>query len=758
MGRSHIYLWASAALAGLSGAAVPAAAQSALADAASGIAQSAPLDADNPARGGDIIVTATMRAENVQKVPISMSVVTGERLAEFHAVDVKSIQNSVPNVFVEQTAGNDVIYIRGFGSPPSNFSFDQSVSMYMDGIYAGRLRQAQAPFFDVGRVEVLRGPQGALFGKNTAAGAISIVSAGPTDELAAELTGVYNFNQKGYDLSGYVSGPVSDTLGVRFAVRVQDQDGWLRNLANGQKEPRSEMQMFRFTLKWAPDAAFDTTFKAEYANLNRVGGYNVAAPLDVPQRPRLFRYSTQNPLGQEGITNTSVLLSNTANLSIGEFTLTSVTGYSWYKGSVINNFDQLAPSGTVVANSVYNSYPENFDQFSQEIRLLSPTGKTAEFVVGAYYDNNRYHLDQLGGFDVAALDYLGLLHTIFDQKANSKSVFGQVTIRPIPAVRIIGSLRYSNTTKEGDFRGLLEYGPFALRPVDAVAHMRFSEGNTDPSITAQIDLAPDVMLYATYGRGSKSGGFVSNTYGTTNATFRYLPERSRNYEAGLKFSLLNRAIVGNLSLYNTQFKDLQVSVYNPTISTYQTDNAASATSKGVEWAVTLRPVANFDLTATGAYQDIKYGNYPGAGCLATQTLAQCNPSVPASIAANNLAGVRPAYTSKWNGSLQAHLFFDIGDAMKFDATGIAAGRSGYFDSDNQDPVFGYQKGFVKYDLRLKLSDRNDRWRVALVGKNLTNKLTTGSSFQLPSPITSEPRAILYVDPPRSISLEVGFRY
>ncbi|HEX7849953.1 MAG TPA: TonB-dependent receptor plug domain-containing protein, partial [Sphingomonas sp.] len=244
--KSRIYLFAGVALTALAGTALPAAAQTAALtpaatpqDPVAPSGSTAPSASEDQNLPGDIIVTATKRAENVQKVPISMSVVTGERLAEFQATDVKSIQNSVPNVFVEQTAGNDVIYIRGFGSPPSNFSFDQSVSLYMDGIYAGKLRQEQAPFFDVGRVEVLRGPQGALFGKNTAAGAISIISAGPTDKMSAAITGVYNFDQKGYDLSGYVSGPVSDTFGVRVAVRLQDQDGWITNLYNGKKEPNN---------------------------------------------------------------------------------------------------------------------------------------------------------------------------------------------------------------------------------------------------------------------------------------------------------------------------------------------------------------------------------------------------------------------------------------------------------------------------------------------------------------------------------------
>src|SRR3546814_14235892 len=109
-----------------------------------------------------------------------MEVVSGQKLAEFNSNDIKAVMNYTPNVFVQSTAGNDVIYIRGFGSPPANFAFDQSVSLYVDGVYAGRSRQAQAPFFDLQRVEVLRGPQGALFGKNTAAGAVSVVSAGPT--------------------------------------------------------------------------------------------------------------------------------------------------------------------------------------------------------------------------------------------------------------------------------------------------------------------------------------------------------------------------------------------------------------------------------------------------------------------------------------------------------------------------------------------------------------------------------------------------
>ena len=721
-------------------------------------------DAARSDANSEIVVTATKRAESIQKVPISISVVSGEQLADFHATDVKSIMNAVPNIFVQQTSGNDVIYVRGFGSSPTNFAFDQSVSMYMDGIYAGKMRQAKEPFFDVQRVEVLRGPQGALFGKNTAAGAVSIVSAGPTAELEGGVTALYNFDQRGFDLSGYVSGPLSSTLSARLAVRFQDQQGYIKNLYDGGDEPALRNAFFRGTLKWAPSDRFDTTAKFEYGNSDRSGNANVSAPLTQRSTPRLTRYTTQNAIGPEGSTNRSILLSNTANIYFGDHVLTSVTGYSWYSGNVTNNFDQIIPGTTAMAgNSVYNGFPEKFKQFSQEVRLLSPTGKTIEYVVGAYYDSSRYNLDQFSGFDISSINYFALLHTIFRQKAHSESVFGQVTVRPINGVRLIGSLRYSSTHKEGNYVSLLEYGPFAIRPVNTSARGSFTEGNTDPSVTLQVDVLPDVMLYATYGKGSKSGGFVSNTYGTTNDTFRYLPERSRNYEAGIKFAALDRMLSGNISLYDTQFKNLQVSVFDPNISSFVTSNAASATSKGVEGALTFKPSRHFDVTFTGAYQDIKYDDYPGAACLVIQPVSVCNAAQtdttqPDHPNFNNLAGYRPALTSKWTGAMTLHGRFDLGTRLKLDLTGVASGRSSYNAADTQDPIFGYQPGYVKLDLRVQLASQDDRWHIALIGKNLTDKATIGSAFLLGPPLTTNARAIKFVEPPRNIALEAGFKF
>ena len=730
-----------------------------LATAAPAMAQTADDGAETAAgasgSGNEIIVTAQKRAQNIQDVPISMEVVSGQRLDDFNSNDIKEVMNYTPNVFVQSTAGNDVIYIRGFGSPPANFAFDQSVALYVDGVYAGRSRQAQAPFFDLARVEVLRGPQGALFGKNTAAGAVSVVSAGPTDRFEGKLTANYNFDFKGTDFSGYLSGPLTDTLSARLAMKVLNQQGYIRNLATDHDDPEIKQQLLRLTMKWEPSANFDYTAKVEYANRDVVGGITVSSPLTSAQDPHLTRYLDKSALGDEGTKTKSVMISGTGNIAIGDYTLTSVTGYSWFNANIVNGFDQTIPGGggAFTNNSVYNSCPERFEQFSQEIRLLSPTGRTFDFIVGAYYDHGKYRLDQLQGFNIADLfgsPYFGRIDSRFNQTSESWSLFGQGTLNLADTFRVIGSLRYSHTSKDADFASRLVYGPFAIRPISS-ADGSLSEGNVDPSVTVQFDVAPRIMLYATYGRGSKSGGFVSNTLGTTNATFAFKPERSTNYEAGVKSTLFDGKVVANVSVYDTQFKNLQVSVYQPASSSYLTGNAASATSKGIEGSLALYLSPNLDITASGAYQDIKYDDYPGAACLASQP-STCTP------ATNNLAGYRLAYTSKWTGNVSAHGRVPLGDDLKLDITGVAAGRSKYFDSDNQSPIFGIQKGYVKLDLRVQLSDADERWFLAFVGKNLTNELTTGSAFNLPAPITAVPRAILYLEPPRNLSIEAGFKF
>ena len=750
MAHFRAFLAAAAAVTGL-GVAAPAQAQT----AASG------ASADSTSQLTEVVVTAQKRAEKLQDVPISMEVMSGKKLDAFHADDFHAIMNSVPNVFVESTAGNDVIYIRGFGSPPANFGFDQSVSLYLDGVYAGRSKQFQAPFFDIERVEVLRGPQGALFGKNTPAGAVSIVTANPTDQFQGSATGLYNFNLAGYDISGYVAGPVAPGLTARLAAKFVDEDGYILNNATGRKDPQTHEQLARLTLKYAPTGAFNYLAKVEYGNKEINGGITVSDPLTVGAPTPTVRFGAISPGGFENNKTTSWNVSGTGNLSLGDFTVTSVTAYSWFRGSSQNGFDQDVPiTGGVTGNTINNGFPERFYQVSQELRLLSPTGRKLEYVAGIYYDYSRYQVTERLFYNILGGFIAGAQHSGFDQHSQTVSVFGQGTYHVLDTLRLVGSLRYTNTDKHATYAAFTDQGT-GLQPL-TTANGSLSEDNINPSATLQYDVLPKIMLYATYGRGSKSGGFVANTFGSTNATFSFRPEQSENYEVGAKATLLSCQLVADVALYNTSFTNLQVSVFDSVKQNFVTGNAASATSRGIEGSLAWYPIHNLDITGSAAYQDPRYDNFPGSSCFATEPLSKCDPSLagtgPGTVAANNVKGAQLTYTSHFTGNVQFHYRQDLPHELKLDSTLAVSGRSGYYDSDDQNPIYGYQKSYAKVDVRLQLASQDERWHVAVIGKNLTNEKTIGSAFNLPFPITNAPRAIKYLEETMNVAVEAGVRF
>lgn len=699
----------------------------------------------------ELVVTAQKREQNMQDVPISMSVVTGEQIADYHQTDLHDLMNSVPNVYVQRLNAADVVYIRGFGSAPANFAFDQSVSMYKDGIYAGRGKQFEAPFFDIERVEVLRGPQGALFGKNTPAGAISIVTAGPTRTFQGRVAGAYNFDLDGTEISGFVSGPLSETLSARLAVKFLDQDGWIHNVNTGYNDPRKKQRLARASLRYEPTDTVDVTAKLEYSDSQVRGANIVLAPPNAAGPITTVRYSDGNPFGYPEAnkvrsTNGSVV----ANFAWRDHTVTSVTGYSHYDAERTNVYSTDVPA-------LYsNRMPEEFRQVSQEVRLLSPVGQRLEYVVGAYVDRSTYDLGYYLAYNMLGGTLAGRQHSEFEQTAKTYSLFGQGTFNVTDDLRLIGSLRWTQTDKKGAYDTYLDAG----RPQRAITSARgkLSEDYLDPSVTVQYDLTEAIMFYAVYGRGSKSGGFVSNSFGTVDSTFIFKPEKSTNYEAGIKSTLDDGRVVLNVSVYDTTFKDLQSSIYDPTISAFVTKNAAQASSRGVEAVFLWQPVTSLKITASGAYQDAKYDDFPGSTCLARQPVTACNPANPASIAANNIAGAPLTYSSKWTGNLQvAHKAALTEDLQLTSAVGLAY-RSKYYNADNQSTVYGIQKGYTKVDARLALGHADSGWEVALVGKNLTDERTYNFSFLLPAPLTADPRVHKFLDEPRTILLEASLEF
>lgn len=688
-----------------------------------------------------VVVTAQKRAQDVQDVPISIEVMGGERLDKLQINDFEALRDYIPNLQVQPSPGNYGIYIRGFGSGPQNNGFDQSVSLYVDGIYGGRIRQFMAPLFDIERIEVLRGPQGALFGKNTAAGAINIITAGPTDEPHAELSGNYNVSRNGGEIAGFVSGPLTDEFAGRLAVKYTDLGGFIRNTATGTNDPSQQNVSARASLRYELSDQFDVTAKVSFDNFSTVGKTGMQLS---PANPVLSEVkASASPFGiRERDDQTSYNVSVTANLALGDHTLTSVTGFSTFRSRVNAGGASGAPENWL------GTFRDRFEQWSQEVRLLSPQGGRFEYIVGAYVDTSDYGHYSASRYNLFGGSLAGQTHIDFDQDASSWSVFGQGMWRVTEDLRLQASLRYTHNGKDGSFRQFLDFGIPIATPRAFAASIK--DETVDPSVTVQYDIMPRIMLYATYGQGSKAGGFVTDTRTITASQFTFGPENSRNYEVGLKSTSFGGRLLFNLTAYQTQFDDLQVAQWDSGASAFIIRNAASATSRGLESTAQLVVTDNLTLSASAAYLEAVYDDFPGGTCLST------GPVPPPASCRQNLAGTVLPGASRWSGNLSAEYVQPLANDMKISALGVVTYRSRYFTATDESPTYGVQNGRAKLDARIELARQDDRWALALIGKNLTNELT--QSFSYLWTLSNPPVAVQFLDETRTVSLEARVRF
>jgi iron complex outermembrane receptor protein len=685
--------------------------------------------AQQGADSGMIIVTAQKREQDIQDVPISMSVIGGDTLRDLGVQDFNELDRYIPNFYVQSTPGNNAFYIRGIGSTPGNLAFEQTVGLFIDGIYGGHARQFQAPFLDVERIEVLRGPQGALVGKNTSAGAISVVSARPTRDFYAMAEGSYEFELGGTKLMGVVSGPLSDAVSVRVAGQFEDIDGYIENSLLGGKEPKRKSLFGRASVLIDPGNGADLLVKIEGGKVdltgNPVESYVTANDPDLVRETGGFPGFTDKDFDDTNSLNASA----TANIDIGEHTLTSVTGYSAY------DFEKKIDADFGPVAAFASSFAEKFNQFSQEIRLASPATGGLEYIVGGYVHVNDYDLFAstllpTGGSDRA-----------FRQENLAWSGFASATFHASETLRLLGSIRYTYDRKIANQQ---RENSGTVRPTWLATSLfgRRVEREWDPAATIQWDASDNVMLYATYGQGSKAGGFIGAQADTTQDQFSIDSEQAETYEIGGKFALLDRRLRLNIAAFRTDFTNLQVSAFDAYAAAFVTSNAGKARSQGVESDFTFQIADGFALNGSLAYLDASYLDFPGAPC--PYTNSGCVP------ADNNAAGQLLARSPKWSGTLFADATVPVGGNLEFIANGGASFRSRAFLEESYNPAAA-QKGFAKFDLRLGLRRADKRWEVALVGKNLTNELTAGHAFNTP---TAADVISKFVQPPRTIALQL----
>jgi iron complex outermembrane recepter protein len=621
-------------------------------------AEAAPAPTED---GGGIVVTARRRDEQLQDVPLAISVLGGEQLDKTGSINVARLTQIQPSVqFFSTNPRNSAANIRGLGAPfgLTNDGIEQGVGIYIDEVYYSRIAVATFDFLDVERIEVLRGPQGTLYGKNTTAGAINIVTRAPTfvPEGRVELS-LGNLDYVAGKAS--VSGPiVDDKLAVRVAVSKSRRRGTIFNVTSDRWVNAQDNLGVRGQLLWRAGDKLDVTLSADYNRQNPECCAQIYVRTGATQRPlnrqyaalaAAFGYAPPSTNAFDRLTDLDTPLDAFQELGgvalrakweVGPGALTSVTAWRFWNWGPSNDRDFTGlPITTVSAN------PSRQNQYSQELRYAGSSGNL-DFVAGLFAYRQKQHTTGAQQQGPAASRWLlnptsanannpAVLNGLRSENdirlaTTSLAAFGQLGGRVTDRLRLQPGLRINYDKKAGSYVAVVTTGTGSTvlnsdqRGVLAPQNYRakFSDWNVSGDFTLSYDFARDVLAYATYAKSFKSGGInlaglpldAANNPILGAATVK--PEKVDHFEVGLKTQFLDRRATLNLAGFWTGIKDYQATVTNGQLGVLRgyLANADRVRVRGLEADFSVRPTRGFSLYASGAYTDHAYVRFVDAPC------------------------------------------------------------------------------------------------------------------------------------------------
>ncbi|RMB26717.1 iron complex outermembrane receptor protein [Sphingomonas sp. PP-F2F-G114-C0414] len=600
-----------------------------------------------PAAGdGDIVVTAQRRSERLQDVPIAVTAITGDDLRERRIADVLDLSGRVPGLQIRSAdnGANPRIFIRGVGLNDFNPATASAVGIYVNGVYVASTLAQRDAFFDLGQVEVLRGPQGTLYGRNTTGGAINVTTRQPGTTPEADLSLDYGrFNA--VTLQGGISAPVAtDLAAVRIAGLYQRDDGYMRNTLTGNRGNNVDRWALRGSVHLTPSSAITDDLTVN-ASRSTGGSLQAYARTLIPQTAAATGadglctpafYTSGQCTNILGYANTSRNLyegayrfegrdrvslfgtGNTLSIDLGPVSLIAVTGFQHASRNDQEDTD-ASPVPVVAA-----SYISRQDTVSQELRVQSNGHDRLRYVAGVYYAHdlirNASSLDVLpvlraptpdnpSGVDLVA--GIGDFAWPSRQVTNSYAGFGQLDFDLTPRLTLTGGLRYSADRKRFDYRAEAAGGTIPL--------FTYADAKTFGSWSGRAGLqyrfSDAANVYASYNRGTKSGGFFSGFAQDPSLIGPYKDETVDAYEVGAKTQWLDRRLGLNVSAFYYDYEDLQVftSVVQGLITTQLFTNASAARIYGAELELTARPVDGLNLSASTSLLSATYRDFISQG-------------------------------------------------------------------------------------------------------------------------------------------------
>lgn len=674
----------------------------------------------------DIVVTAQRRSETIQKTAISMTAFSSDSLREMNATALNDIGNLTPNALFNQNGGESVVFIRGIGQSDAVITADPGVAIYIDGVYIPRLFGDATDLLDTQRVEVLRGPQGTLFGKNTIGGAISVTTKTPSlTDFSATIEGRAGSRSRA-DIGGYVSGPlIEGKLGMSLAASLRSQDGYIDLVNAGKSGGDTNRQTARAKLYWEPSPILNFALAGEYYRQREVGlptqlvAVNPDAPLGGLWNA-FVGYPTNSPFAVSGLApeNTSYGtgsfyddinvrgVSLVSNWSVGPGSLKSISAYRYIGRRAASDVD--ATPQPITRNPV----DETSKTFSQELQY-SGTGfdNRLHYVAGLFYlrehatdtqsviglDGLYQALVAAGLPDVAASTDVRA-DSSRDQITNSYAAFGELSYEFVDRVTLTVGARYSHERKLGHL--FVYYPNQDVVGVDKSIDQSFS--SFTPKIGLNFQATPTKLAYVSIAKGFKSGGF--NGRPTVDAAVQpYKPETVWSYEAGIKTQWLDNRLRFNLAIFHMDYKDIQLQVRNTTDAgalLLTIANPGNARMNGFEGELVVRPWSFLTLSANIGYNDARYND------LAANAPVSENEKL--------------IYNSKWNGALAARISVPLPDnAGQIDVQANYSFRSKYYlDAENTESIA--QDAYGLLGGRISYKTAAESMEFFLYGSNLTN--------------------------------------
>ena len=704
-----------------------------------GVAQAALAQAADTDRIEEIVVTAERRTGNLQDTAIAVSAFNQSMLEDRQITRTEFLGDYVPNLFLSDGVSNQStlnVTIRGRGEQAGGVATSESpVAFYADDVYQARLSVANAEFADVERIEILRGPQGTLFGRNSMTGAINVISVTPGDDLF--VRGAVSYGS--YDevrVKGAVGAPlVEGALAGSISALYQNQaTGWKTNALTGEEVDTRSNYAFRSQLHYYGGDVVDARVIGFYSKAEN-SGFVPTAIDRVTQKPLTGNLRTVQLATPTFGDTENWGLTGDIKLKLGDIGVRSITGYSEVKDGWRWDFTGgvTRPGGAVVPGFDRTSYYTQ-NQFSQELQVTGgDDASLVSWIVGAYYFTEtgaQSVRDSVlsvatGAFNRAAIDY--------EAETKSYAGFGQVTIRPLERLEFVAGLRYSRDDKT--ISGIVS--PLFQAQNQIVPLTKASFGSWTPKFTLNYRASEQVFLYGTIGKGFRAGGFNGFSGNVIGTVTSFRPENVWAYELGGKFDLFDRRVRLNVAAFRNDFTDLQTQTLLPGTANIVTGNGANYRLNGLEAELTITPVKGLQLFGSLGLQDQAFTFFDPSATLATFTPRPRQlPNSPNATA---------------SGGFSYELPINYGLRLRFGSDFVY--RSSSF-ANVENRVLQQNSSVERLNGFVGLSTEDDRWALTLTGRNLTDADDWVNGFDLGF-LGAASRHLM---DPRTFTIELRVRY